>query len=72
MEKIFKIEVDCANCAAKMERAIEKIKGVESVSINFMSQKAFIEADESEFERIIAEAGKAVDKVDKGTVLEAI
>ena len=72
MEKTFKINVDCANCAAKMERAIEKIKGVESVSINFMSQKAFIEADETDFERIIDEAAKTVDKIDKGTVLEAI
>lgn len=69
MEKIFKINVDCANCAAKMERAIGKIKGVESATINFMTQKAYIEADETEFDRIIAEALKAVDKVDKGTTL---
>lgn len=61
-----------AQTAAKMERAIEKIKGVESVSINFMSQKAFIEADEGDFDRIIEEAAKAVDKIDKGTVLEAL
>ena len=53
MEKTFKINVDCANCAAKMERAIEKIKGVESVAINFMSQKAFIEADEADFDKIM-------------------
>ena len=72
MEKTFKINVDCANFAAKMERAIEKIKGVENVSINFMSQKAFIEADEADFDRIIKEAAKAVDKIDKGTVLEAL
>ncbi len=72
MERTYKINVDCANCAAKMERAIEKIKGVESVSINFMSQKAFIEADEGDFDRIIEEAAKAVDKIDKGTVLEAL
>lgn len=70
MEKIFKINVDCANCAAKMERAIGKIKGVESATINFMTQKAYIEAKESDFERIIEEASKAIDKVDKGTVLE--
>ena len=72
MEKTFKINVDCANCAAKMERAIEKIKGVESVSINFMSQKAFIEADEADFDRTIEEAAKTVDKIDKGTILEAM
>lgn len=72
MEKTFKINVDCANCAAKMERAIEKIKGVESVAINFMSQKAFIEADEADFDKIMEEAAKAVDKIDKGTILEAM
>lgn len=72
MEKIFKINVDCANCAAKMERAIGKIKGVENATINFMTQKAYIEAEESEFERIIEEANKAINKVDKGTVLEAV
>lgn len=72
MEKTFKINVDCANCAAKMERAIEKIKGVESVAINFISQKAFIEADEADFDKIMEEAAKAVDKIDKGTILEAM
>lgn len=66
MERVFKLnELDCANCAAKMERAIKKIKGVESVSVNFMTQKAFIEAKEDEFERIIKEADTAVKKIDK-------
>jgi copper chaperone CopZ len=66
MEKVFKLnELDCANCAAKMERAIKKIKGVKSVSVNFMTQKAFIEANEEEFERIIKEADSAVKKIDK-------
>lgn len=66
MEKVFKLnELDCANCAAKMERAIKKIKGVKNVSVNFMTQKAFIEANEEEFERIIKEADTAVKKIDK-------
>ena len=72
MEKIFKINVDCANCAAKMERAVGKIKGVKSATINFMTQKAYIEAEEADFDRIISEAAKAVDKVDKGTTLVEI
>lgn len=66
MEKKFSINVDCANCAAKMERKIEKIKGVESVAINFMAQKMFLEAQESEFERIIEEALVVCNKIDKG------
>ena len=73
MERVFKInELDCANCSAKMERLIGKIKGVESVSINFMTQKAFIEAKEEDFERIIEEASKVVVKVESGATLEAI
>lgn len=72
MERVFKINVDCANCAAKMERTVGKIKGVNSVSINFMTQKAFIDAAEDEFDRIIEEAGRAIDRIDKGTVLEAL
>ena len=40
MKKVFKLhELDCANCAAKMEAAIRKIAGVESASVNFMTQK---------------------------------
>ena len=39
MKKSYKIEVDCANCANKMEIAAAKIPGVEAVSISFMAQK---------------------------------
>ena len=43
MKKIFKLEnLDCANCAAKMERAIAKIEGVSAVSVNFMGQRLAI------------------------------
>lgn len=45
MKKIFKLEdLDCANCAAKMEAAIAKVDGVESVSVNFFTQKLTLEA----------------------------
>ena len=47
MKKTYQLEdLDCANCAAKMERAVEKIDGVKSVSISFMTQKMVIEAEE--------------------------
>ena len=39
MKKTYKIEVDCANCANKMECAAAKVPGVEAVSVNFMAQK---------------------------------
>ena len=43
MKKSYKVEVDCANCAAKMENAIKKIDGVKDASINFMMLKLNIE-----------------------------
>ena len=46
MKKTFKIEVDCANCAAKMERAIQNIDGVTSATVSFMTQKMNVEFDE--------------------------
>ena len=39
MKKVYKIEVDCANCANKMEEAAQKTAGVESAVVNFMTQK---------------------------------
>ena len=65
MKKVFKMQdLDCANCAAKMEAAICKISGVEKATVNFMTQKLTIEADETTFAVIMAEAQKAVQKVD--------
>ena len=43
MKKSYKIEVDCANCANLMEHAASKIKGVASVTVNFMMQKMHIQ-----------------------------
>lgn len=66
MRKQFKMEdLDCANCAAKMEDAIRKIDGVSYVSISFMAQKMIIEADDSRFDEIMKQAAQAVRKVDR-------
>ena len=65
MKKVFKMEdLDCANCAAKMERAVAKIDGVDSVSISFMAQRMAIEADEARFEEIMDRVVKACRKVE--------
>ncbi len=70
MKKVFKMQdLDCANCAAKMEAAISKIEGVQKVAMNFMTQKLTIEAEESDFSRIMDEAQKAVSKVEKDCVI---
>ena len=65
MKKVYKLQdLDCANCAAKMERAIAKIDGVTSASISFMSQKLTIEADDARFDDIMKEAVKVCKKVE--------
>ena len=43
MQKKFKIEVDCANCAAKIETAIKALPGVKNASVSFMAQKLLLE-----------------------------
>ena len=66
MKKTYKMQnLDCANCAAKMETAISKIDGVESCSISFMTQKMTLEADESKLDDIPTAAQNAVKKVDR-------
>ena len=54
MKKRFKLdEIDCANCARKLEDAIKKVDGVQSASVNFMTQKLMLEADDSEFDDVL-------------------
>ena len=46
MKKTFVIEVDCANCANKMEDAARKTAGVKSATVNFMTQKMIVEFED--------------------------
>ena len=63
MRKAFKLQdLDCANCAAKMENAIKNIEGVKSASISFMTQKLVLEADDDRFEAVLDEAQRACKK----------
>ncbi len=65
MKKVYRLEdLDCANCAAKMERAVAKIDGVDSVAISFMGQRLSIDADEARFDDIIKEVVKVCRKVE--------
>lgn len=65
MKKVFKLEdLDCANCAAKMERAIAKIDGVTSATVSFMSQKLTIDADDIKFDDIMKEVIKTCKKIE--------
>ncbi len=65
MKKVFKMEdLDCANCAAKMENAIKKIDGVEEATVSFMSQKLTLTADDDKFDDIVKQAVKICKKVE--------
>ncbi len=65
MKKTYKIEVDCANCARKMEDATRKTEGIASATINFMTQKMTVEfcegADEAATMRAVLKACKKVE-----------
>ena len=65
MKKTYLLEeLDCANCAAKMEAAINKIDGVIEAKVSFMTQKLTIEADERDFDKILKAAQKAIKKIE--------
>ena len=54
MRKAFKLdEIDCANCARELQEGIAKLEGVKSVSVNFMTQKLTLEADDAEFDEVL-------------------
>ena len=69
MKKFKLTDLDCANCAAKMEDAIRKIEGVENASVSFMTQKMTIEAAEDQFDRIMQEVVAVCKKVEPDCVI---
>ena len=70
MRKAFKLQdLDCANCAAKMENAIKGIDGVKSATVSFMTQKLVIEADNDCFDAVLDEAQRACSKIEPDCVI---
>ena len=64
MKKSYKLEnLDCANCAAKIEDAIKKIDGIKSASVSFFAQKIEIEFDRDET-TLVAEIKKIISKIE--------
>lgn len=73
MKSKFKIEgLDCANCAAELERAIQKIEEIENCNINFMTEKMELEYDENKKEDIIKKVKKVIKKEEPDVVIEEI
>ena len=64
--------LDCANCASELERSLQKIKGIESASINFMAQRMELEYDENIEEEILKNVIKVVKMEDSSIKIEKI
>lgn len=70
MKKIYRMtDLECANCAAKMEREIGALDGVESVSISFMLQKMTIVTDDEKHSEIMKQAAKICKKIEPDCVI---
>ena len=71
MKKRYNLsDVDCANCAAKMEEQISKSPGVNSASISFMAQKLTLDADEDKLDEILKQAEKIIKSIDEEATIE--
>ncbi|MCI8477587.1 MAG: heavy-metal-associated domain-containing protein [Oscillospiraceae bacterium] len=65
MKKKFKlVDLDCANCAAKMETAIQKIPGVNGATVSFLSQRLTLDAEDSRFEEILDEVVQVCKRIE--------
>lgn len=65
MKKVYRLEnLDCAHCASKIEKAIAKIEGVESVSVSFLTQKLILETEDERLEQIVDQAVQICKKIE--------
>lgn len=73
MKLKFKIKgLDCANCAAELERAIQKVDGVESATISFMAERMTLEIDKERKEEVIEKVNKVVKREEPDVTLKEI
>ena len=70
MRKVYKLdEIDCANCARKLEDAIKKVDGVEDASVNFMTQKLTLVAADERFDDVVDRVVKLTSKIEPDCVI---
>lgn len=73
MKNKFKIKgLDCANCAAQLENAIQKIEGVENASISFMTERLIIECSEENKQEVMEKVKKVIKKEEPDVTIEEI
>ena len=71
MKKKFKCEVDCANCAQKLQDALSKLDGVDEVSVNFMTQKLTLVAADEKFDEVFNAVVQKAKQIEPDTVISA-
>lgn len=72
MKKSIKLQdLDCANCAAKIENAIKKVEGVTEVKVNFLSQKMELEAPDDKYDAVLNEAKRIIKKIEPDVTVKA-
>lgn len=65
MRKTYTLdEIDCANCAAKLESAINKVSGVNKATVNFFAQKLIVDIDDDKFDNVIKEVFAVCKKME--------
>lgn len=73
MKNKFKIKgIDCANCAAELERQINKVEGVDNASISFMSERLVIECEDSIKQDVLEKVKKVIKKEEPDVTIEEI
>lgn len=71
MKKTYKLsELDCAVCATRIERAVQKVEGVTSATVNFVTQKLNLEADDAAYEDVLTRVKQAVSRAERGCTLQ--
>ncbi|MBO5098614.1 MAG: cation transporter [Clostridia bacterium] len=65
MKKIFEVEdLDCAHCAAKIEKAVSQLEGVNEVTVSFLTQKITLDAQDDKFDAVVKEMVKIAKKTE--------
>ena len=71
MKKFYQLEnLDCANCAAKIETAVKALPGVENASVSFMTQKMLLVADDARFDEILQQVVRTAKKIEPDFEIE--
>ncbi len=71
MRLIYKLNgLDCVNCANKIEKSISKIKGIENVTVNFLTTKLSFDLSDDDIHNIFPEVSKIVKKIDSNIIIK--